>query len=223
MKLYLNSESQAGQESFVLGVLKGLRGGSFLEIGSSHPVESSNTLMLEQQFNWLGIGIDLDSELVSRYNEQRNSVAICADATKLDYKKLFDLYKLDVPIYFLQVDIEPSTQALECLYRIPFDQLRIKVITFEHDAYTGASGEAVREKSRIFLQSQGFALVCGGVKDPARGREFEDWYIHESIAENLQFIKFQARILTLKLRLVVKLKNISKSTRSILKRLIIKR
>jgi len=210
MRLYGRSNSQAGQESFVLGVLQGLKKGTFVEIGSADPITSSNTLMLEQEFEWLGIGIDIDADLVLRYNKERQSVAICADATKIDFKELFRTHKIVNPINYLQVDVEPSTQALECLYRIPFEEYEIQIITFEHDSYIGTSGAAVRNQSRNYLQELGFALVYGDVKDPAKGRTFEDWYVRKTLLKKRKLLYFRTLFLILNLKVIVKLRLLRK-------------
>jgi hypothetical protein len=52
------SKSQAGQDLFVVGILQGKRNGTFLEIGSGHPIDISNTWLLELFFNFTGDSID---------------------------------------------------------------------------------------------------------------------------------------------------------------------
>ena len=43
--------SQAGQDRFVVNILKGKMNGYFLEIGSNSPNHINNTFILEKRFN----------------------------------------------------------------------------------------------------------------------------------------------------------------------------
>jgi hypothetical protein len=50
--------SQFGQDLFVLEVLRGMRGGFFLDSGAADGISYSNTLLLESLFGWRGICIE---------------------------------------------------------------------------------------------------------------------------------------------------------------------
>jgi hypothetical protein len=50
--------SQAGQDAFVIEITQEKRQGKFLEFGAGHPMEGSNTFLLERSFNWSGTCID---------------------------------------------------------------------------------------------------------------------------------------------------------------------
>ena len=39
-------KSQAGQDKFIINILKGKKNGYFLEIGSNHPIYINNTCMI---------------------------------------------------------------------------------------------------------------------------------------------------------------------------------
>jgi len=55
----LNSPSQAGQDLFVIAMLKGKLNGTFLEIGAGQPVVGNNTWILERYFGFHGTSIDV--------------------------------------------------------------------------------------------------------------------------------------------------------------------
>lgn len=55
----LESNSQAGQDLFVVSMLQGKKNGTFLEIGSADLKLGNNTYLLEKTFGWSGYGIDL--------------------------------------------------------------------------------------------------------------------------------------------------------------------
>lgn len=55
----VNSQSQAGQDLFVIAMLKGKLNGTFLEIGAGLPVIGNNTWLLERYFGFCGTSIDV--------------------------------------------------------------------------------------------------------------------------------------------------------------------
>ena len=63
------SYSQAAQDLFVLKVLNNKKNGTFLEIGSRHPIIANNTYLLENQYNWKGVMVACDEQWVSLYKD----------------------------------------------------------------------------------------------------------------------------------------------------------
>lgn len=55
------SYSQAGQDIYVEEITQKKINGTFLEIGSNHPIEHNNTYLLEKKYNWKGIMVEYDS------------------------------------------------------------------------------------------------------------------------------------------------------------------
>lgn len=168
--------SQAFQDIFVLTMANGKRNGRFFEIGCGDPEFRSNTKLLEE-FGWTGISVDTDAALTAKFAGLRKSKVITADATQLDYGKL-----MTADYDYLQIDCEPAATSLAVLLRIPFDQRRFAVITFEHDAYQGVESEDVRARSRRYLESHGYVLVAGNVAYN-RYDAFEDWWVHPALAD----------------------------------------
>ena len=117
-KLWADSKSQSFQESFVLNATSEKLGGYYVEIGSNHPIEFSNTYLLENRFNWRGLGLELSKRLVDDYNYVRTNLAICVDATLADYGSLFEEHQCPPQMDYLQLDIEPSIQTLKALKSI---------------------------------------------------------------------------------------------------------
>lgn len=165
-----NYYSQAGQDTFVLSVLDGKRGGIFLDIGCNHPKIISNTYLLESKFGWNGILIDLDNGMVELCKKERTSVCVCADATLMDYS---DLLIADSIIDYLSVDIDGIATFL-ALQKVNH---KAKVITFEHNLYI--EGNEVRELSRKYLDSLGYLRLCSDVIND--GGVYEDWYIYPEL------------------------------------------
>jgi Methyltransferase FkbM domain len=72
----LASCSYQGQDLFVLDVLRGLRGGYFLDSGASNGVSGSNTLLLESAFGWTGICIEPNASLFPELRANRSCVCL---------------------------------------------------------------------------------------------------------------------------------------------------
>lgn len=176
----IKNYSQSFQDIFVLTVLDGKINGTYLEIGSAYPIFASNTYLLEKEFNWNGIGIEVDEERVKLYNQKRINKSINADAKYVNYKNLLkDNFEID----YLQIDCEPARQSYEILTKMPFETHTFNVITFEHDFYCDKE-KKYKTISREFLQKKGYHLV---VSDVAIGKFFsyEDWWVNESTFNSL--------------------------------------
>jgi len=170
---------------FVLAMLEGKRAGTYLEIGAFDPVYISNTYLLESEFGWSGVSVDIDSSAANKFNSRRSNPCICADALTLDYENLLKKIAIDSCVDYLQVDIEPKSQSLECLKRLPMNQFRFSVITFETDFYDDSEGRqiavSVREESRRFLSSLGYLLVGPNIANTGPGDVFEDWWVDPEV------------------------------------------
>ena len=182
--------SQVYQDIFVLSMLDGKKDGSFLEIGASKPFERNNTALLEKNFNWSGVSIEIDKEVSSEYrNERPNIVHINENALNLDYQEIlnknFDTNAID----YLQLDIEPAKNTYECMLKIPFDEYKFAVITYEHDYYIDVT-RSYREKSREYLKSKGYVLVANDISPEGRST-FEDWWVHPDLVDkkNINIMK----------------------------------
>lgn len=163
------------QDLFVLTALNGKMEGTYVEIGAGHPFYGNNTALLETKYNWKGVSIDLSVGSIEEFFRERNNVEILADATTLDYVKLFKELNYPTIIDYLQIDCDPSQVSLNALTKIPFDDYDFKVITFEHDYYQDETNK-VRKSSRQFLKERGYTLVISNIgKD---SNSVEDWWVH---------------------------------------------
>jgi len=171
--------SQSLQDMFVLSALNGKRNGTYVEIGSAEPFYNNNTALLETEFKWTGISIDLDQNKVEQFLKERSNIVLWLDATTVDYTKLFNNSQLPVDIDYLQVDCDPPEVSLTILKSIPYDQYRFAVITFEHDFYYNPT---IKEQSREFLRSKGYELVAGDIAYDKKN-SYEDWWCHPDLVD----------------------------------------
>jgi hypothetical protein len=168
--------SQISQDKIALQLLQNKTNGIFVDIGCAEPIRFSNSYIMEKHFNWSGIGIDIlnAEDKTGNWSELRpNTKHILSDALTINYQELFEKYNLPETMDYLSLDLEPPELTLECLYKIPFDKYKFKVITFETDEYR-PNGEQRREDSRNFLKNHGYIFQMNLNKQ-------DDVYIHSEM------------------------------------------
>ena len=171
--------AQSYQDLFVLSATDGKRRGRYLEIGSAEPFKNNNTALLETEFEWTGVSIDINQAVVTDFMNTRNNLVFCLDATKIDYAKFLATLGFAGDMDYLQVDCDPPSYSFEILKRIPFDQYRFATITFEHDYYVDP---AIRDQARQYLLSKGYVLAAGDVAYN-KIHSYEDWWIHPDLVD----------------------------------------
>lgn len=176
------SYAQIMQDIFVLCALDGKENGTFLEIGTADPTIRNNTYLLESKFGWTGAGIELNNDFYEQYRIKRPNIKLYnEDATKSDYSKILKEIAIDSIVDYLQLDIEPARNTYECLEKIPFEEYRFRVITFEHDHYVDIT-KNVRQKSREFLIKKGYVNVANDLSADGKS-SFEDWWVHPELID----------------------------------------
>jgi len=86
--------SMFGQDSFVIDVLNGMRGGFFLDSGASDGVKGSNTLVLENEFGWRGICIEPNPTFFDSLVRHRRCHCLCC--CLYDHEGNVDFVEADV-------------------------------------------------------------------------------------------------------------------------------
>jgi len=180
--------SQAGQDQFVINILKEKKDGYFLEIGSNHPIEINNTYILEKKYNWKGLMVEYDKKYENMYKDHRTSNYIFEDATKIDYLQEFKKLNFPQNMDYLQIDLEvdngSTIKTLEILNDTILPEYRFGTITFEHDIYRGNHFNT-KERSREIFENNGYIRVFGDISND--GYAFEDWYVYPDLVD-LEFI-----------------------------------
>lgn len=181
------SNSQVGQDIFVLGVSK-KRDGFFIEIGGFHSRKLSNTFLLEDAFAWGGVILEINAERAEELKKNRKSRVIVADATKFDWRTATKQLGIPRKPDYLQVDCEPALSSLLALFRVLSAGIRPHIITFEHEAYARATllrflhqGRLVRLISRALLTALRYQLVGPNIGTRDTGKPFEDWWVRKPI------------------------------------------
>ena len=183
------SHGQALQDMFVLSILNGKRNGTYLEIGAQEPFFQNNTALLETNYDWKGVSIEIREDLCKMFAEQRKNKIVCQDATTINYERLISENYDTTEIDFLQVDCEPSKTTFEILLDIPFHKYKFAVITYEHDYYVDIT-ESYRTKSRNYLNLIGYELLVTNVSQDDQ-TPFEDWWVHPDLIDEETRNKFR--------------------------------
>ena len=106
---------------------------------------------------------------------------LLANALTIDYAQLLkDNYSTNI-IDYLQLDIEPAENTFNCMLRIPFDNYKFRVITYEHDEYVDPKGQW-QHQAKVVLESKGYQRVISNVS-PVENSPFEDWYVHPELVD----------------------------------------
>jgi hypothetical protein len=184
----MKSYSQSAQDLFVCSVLKKKYNGTFLEIGSNHPINNNNTYLFENMYNWRGLMVEYDSSFLDLYKEHRpNSLYEIKDARKVDYRSILDANfptNIDYLTFDLDVDNKSTLDTLILLNDTVFDKYKFASITFEHDIYTGNYFDTQSISRKIFNE-RGYVLVFENVSLFWAGgfKPYEDWYVHPDLVD----------------------------------------
>lgn len=183
-------KGQAGQDKFVVNILKGKENGFFVEIGSNDPININNSYILEKNYNWKGIMVEYDRSFLQSYiNNRPNSIHIIDDATKINYKNIFTINNVPLNMDYLQIDLEvengSTIETLEKLDKEVLDTYKFATITFEHDIYR-SNYKDTRQKSREIFEKRGYYSIFKDIHGD--GYPFEDWYVHPDLVD-MEYIK----------------------------------
>jgi hypothetical protein len=185
-------KGQAEQDKFVLNMLKNKKKGFFLEIGSNHPININNSYILEKNYEWNGIMVEYSNKWLNDYKKIRpNSIHIINDATKIDYKNLFETNNVPLNIDYLQIDLEPKNgstlNTLKKLDNEVMNKYKFSTITFEHDCKDGISHLPIvrltRLESREIFKKRGYICVFEDIHNQEPKYVYEDWWVHPELVD----------------------------------------
>jgi len=168
------SSSQLGQDVFVKEILLSAKAykGYFIDIGCGHPVTNNNTYNFERVYGWTGLLVDDSKKYEEDIKMCRTSPFICDDIYKMNWHTYLQAFNFPNEIDYISIDLGKNT--VNAVINFPFDNVRAKIITLQHDFYKHGSYQ--RDRMRAFLFDKGYKLICGNVK--FEGNAYEDWFVH---------------------------------------------
>jgi hypothetical protein len=193
--------SQLGQEAFVVGMTDGAENLKYLELGAFDPQLLSNTATLRNSFNWTGLSVDPNPEVLEKFKSAKlesgflnvgvagkDVSAILIKDGALSYtqpvldleiqnSELIQLVSIKKivenlsSIDYLSIDIEGG--ELEVLTEFPFERIKPSIITVEHN---------FREKDLANIRE----LLCSKGYRPflPNRTDFESWYVLETLLDD---------------------------------------
>jgi len=168
---------QSDQDIWVLSMLDGMRNGTYLEIGAGWPEHISNTALLELEFGWHGVSLDYQDIYPDMWQAAGRKSFVKGNGQTVDFNQL--LNHMPLVIDYLSIDCDPPWVTFEILQRLPWNQYKFQLITFEHDCYT--AGPEIKQQSREFLYTQGYRLVVNNVSEQGVSVDYEDWWAHPEL------------------------------------------
>lgn len=144
------------QDLFVYKILGKIQNGTFLDIGAGNCVDHGNNTLQLAKIGWNGIGFDICKNFEYGWNFVRNQKFICEDVTTIDWNKII----CENPIFnqtidYLSFDVDDATSL--AMKHFPWDKIRFKVITIEHDCYR--IGDSIKNEQREILKKFGYLLL----------------------------------------------------------------
>ena len=211
----MTSQSQLGQDLEVLRLYNNKKNGYFVEIGASDGIEYSNTYLLEKKYGWTGICVEALPDRFSAleknrprstcihtavFNETGKKVPfVIAHANdvlsgipyyigpqhiqtvrknmttiEMETMTLNDiLRKANAPNHIDYLSLDTEGTELLILQCVDFSTYSFGIIDVEHNYL-----EPARTDIRNLLTSNGYEFL--------RENEFDDSYIHSSVAATIQ-------------------------------------
>jgi hypothetical protein len=173
--LILNHEFATPHAGFALRFNNDKKDGTFLEIGACHWKQGNNTYLLEKEFNWKGVAIDIVKHFADDYNINRSSHCIHGDAFSYNWDQYLSENNFPKRIDYLQIDVDktPDWANLFALLNVPLSRYRFNTITLEHCANMDPRLMKMRDLQREILFSYGYRIVAAGYD--------EDWWIDSQL------------------------------------------
>jgi hypothetical protein len=199
---------QSAQDYYVIKCMKEKTNGTFVEIGSNHPIGVNNTYLLENRYGWSGFMIEYDNTFEHLYPIHRpRSYYMIRDATTINFRDEFEKVGFPKNIDYLQLDLDVENRStlttLENLDTQVLDTYKFATITLEHDIYRGDYFET-RKISREILSKRGYIIVFPDVHAGHPYGEHEDWYVHPDLVD-MEFINKVKQTTSLKADEILKI------------------
>lgn len=196
----LKSQSRENQDLALVALYNGKRNGTYLELGGGDPVTDSNSYLLEKEYAWRGITLEMNKNFESAWRTERSNPCLHQDATTLDYSELLAEHNLGTEIDFLQLDIDGTNKgqnnnSLRILESLDLNRLTFGFITFEHNLYLDPETPE-RLRSREILQDHGYTLLISDVMH--NDLVFEDWWIMERMMPDQEWRRLQGERLQMR-------------------------
>jgi len=197
--------SQAGQDEWVIKLLKNKRNGYFVDIGAYDGIIGSNTYYLEKELGWKGLCVEANTDLYFNLTCCRHSTNINVAVSDYNGNIMFGhdsvsdrgrlitcktlstilkLVRAPREIDYLSIDVEGHEYTV--FKDFDFENWDISLMTVEHNLYCW--GPKNKERNYELLSSKGFVRVvedapCLDPNPSLFNQPLEDWYASKKFLE----------------------------------------
>ncbi len=208
MESAILSNSQIGQDLFVLSQLKFKENGYFIEFGAADGVESSNSFLLEKRFNWNGILVEPGRSWQTSLKKNRSanidfSYIWKVSGVDLEFKETSNL-GLSTLVNFLDSDMHSEARGVVKHYKVhalSLNDLLVKYSAPHEIDYLSIDTEGSEFdilNALDFNKWKFRVITCEHNYTPSRAKieklltengyrriltefsKFDDWYIYDS-------------------------------------------
>jgi hypothetical protein len=157
-----------------------LKNGYYIEIGAGNYKDHNNTYLLEKEYGWKGVSLDIVSVIVDDFNNNRSNKCLNANALEFDWASYLRDNDFPKIIDFLSIDIDSNTHEYAnflALINLPLFQYKFRIIAIEHAAEIDYKLEKIKHLQRETLTALGYSLIL-------RGRNDDIWSLENSNSTN---------------------------------------
>jgi hypothetical protein len=166
--LIIEHENASMTNAFALRFSGDKDNGTYVEVGSSHWLENNHTYMLEKEFGWTGVGIDIEAHYVEEYNKNRSNPCIQANAKSFNWDKYFEENNFPKQIDHLSIDIDSGNYL--SLLNMPLARYRFTTIAIENIEIINrkpvyGARESIAEEIKSVLLAYNYTFIGSGYID----------------------------------------------------------
>ena len=107
------------------------------------------------------------------FSRKRNTTAVLADASQVNFKDLFKQNCIEQHVDFLRINADNA--SLVTLENIPFNEYEFSIIQIQHNECWW--GSDLKYKTRKILKEIGYILLVPNVAVDETNA-YEDWWVH---------------------------------------------
>ena len=164
--LEIHHEDATFINAFALRFSGDKENGTYVEVGASHWRDGNNTYMLEKEFGWTGVGLEIEQHYVDEYNKNRSNPCVQGDATTFNWDKYLEENNFPKQIDHLSIDTDFVN--LLSLVNMPLSRYRFSTIVVENKESSNQAldiDEKVKKTQREILARYNYTLIGSGYTD----------------------------------------------------------
>lgn len=157
---------------------------TYLEILGNHPSYTNNTYVLSKYFNWHGVSLEINKNLMSEWNFYRpDDTVLYIDPFLINYEELHQKYYKNNNIDYLCFTLDSTKYVYELLKIIFQQQIKCGIITFLTVHETNK--QSINAVRNLLLQA-GYTPIVQDINIPwitGNLNPVEDWWVNLTLVD----------------------------------------